>query len=106
MGTNAAGLTVTRHVGPHPSFVKVAQPYMLEQQIRDLLAETGVTEAKEDAMRLQGVAYLDNVRKHLMLCAFYGLDNPRMRYTDTSLQTSPHLQHGRHLLPQVPYHSC
>ena len=67
MATPAAGIPVTRHVGPHPSFVKVAQPYTVEQQIRELLASTGVTEAKEDAMRLQGVAYLDSVRKHLML---------------------------------------
>ena len=67
MATTATSTPVTRHVGPHPSFVKVAQPYMLEHQIRELLDNIGVTEAKEDSMRLQGVLYIDNVRKHLML---------------------------------------
>ncbi|KAI5269018.1 cyclin [Aureobasidium subglaciale] len=54
-------------VGPHPSFIKVANPYIFEQQIRSALAAIGVTEQKEDSIRLQGVHYIDNTRKALQL---------------------------------------
>ncbi|KAI5197022.1 cyclin [Aureobasidium subglaciale] len=54
-------------VGPHPSFIQVANPYIFEQQIRSSLAAIGATEQKEDSIRLQGVHYIDNTRKALQL---------------------------------------
>ncbi|KAI9826017.1 MAG: hypothetical protein M1819_007472, partial [Sarea resinae] len=53
--------------GPHPSFIQVAKPYVFEQNIEECLKATGATEAKEDNVRLQGVAWIDNVRKALQL---------------------------------------
>ena len=70
MATSHYTASEPRHVGPHPSHVKVAQPYIFEEQIRYLLAKTGVAEAKEDMMRLQGVSWIDNVRKALFLWVF------------------------------------
>ncbi|KAH0538798.1 hypothetical protein FGG08_004630 [Glutinoglossum americanum] len=46
--------------GPHPSFIQVAKPYVFEHEIRQCMAVTGVSEAKEDSMRLQGIAWIDN----------------------------------------------
>ena len=59
--------TENGRVGPHPSFIHVAKPYMLEQDIQNYMAETGVTQAKEDNIRLLGVAWIDTVRKALQL---------------------------------------
>jgi hypothetical protein len=58
---------VTGAVGPHPSFIQVAKPYVFEHKIRDSMAMTGVKEAKEDSMRLQGISWIDSVRKALQL---------------------------------------
>ncbi|MCJ1249709.1 RNA polymerase II C-terminal domain kinase beta subunit [Trapelia coarctata] len=55
------------HVGPHPSYIKVAKPYIFEEKLQDCMAVTGVTEAKEDNIRLMGVAWIDNLRKALHL---------------------------------------
>ncbi|KAI9655546.1 MAG: RNA polymerase II C-terminal domain kinase beta subunit [Bathelium mastoideum] len=54
-------------VGPHPSFIEVAKPYIFEQQLQECLAANGGSEAREDHIRLQGVAWIDRVRKALML---------------------------------------
>lgn len=54
-------------VGPHPSFIQVAKPYVFEQKLQDCMTAIGVTEAKEDTIRLQGVTWIDNVRKALQL---------------------------------------
>jgi len=54
-------------VGPHPSFINVANPYLFEQQIQACLAALGTTEAKEANARLQGVMWIDNVRRALQL---------------------------------------
>ncbi|KAI9816241.1 MAG: RNA polymerase II C-terminal domain kinase beta subunit [Pycnora praestabilis] len=54
-------------IGPHPSFIQVAKPYIFEQKLQDSMIATGVTEAKEDNIRLQGVAWIDSVRKALQL---------------------------------------
>ncbi|KAI9783815.1 MAG: RNA polymerase II C-terminal domain kinase beta subunit [Geoglossum umbratile] len=53
--------------GPHPSFIHVAKPYVFEHEIRQHTAATGVSEAKEDSMRLLGIAWIDSVRKALQL---------------------------------------
>ena len=50
-----------------PSFIRVAKPYMLEQEIQKCMAEHGLTQAKEDNLRLLGVAWIDTVRKALQL---------------------------------------
>jgi len=54
-------------VGPHPSFIEIAKPYMLQSRIQRCLAEVHMSDAKEDAVRLQGVAWIDQVRRALQL---------------------------------------
>ncbi len=53
--------------GPHPSFIQVAKPYVFEQKLQECMTAIGVNEAKEDNVRLQGVTWIDNVRKALQL---------------------------------------
>jgi CTD kinase subunit beta len=54
-------------VGPHPSYIEVAKPYILQSSINRCLSELGMVEAKEDLLRLQGITYIDNVRRALQL---------------------------------------
>ena len=54
-------------VGPHPSYIEIAKPYVFESKIRECLTIGGVSEAKDDSIRLQGVAWIDSVRKTLHL---------------------------------------
>ena len=54
-------------IGPHPSFIEVAKPYIFEQRLQGCLNNIGMTEAKEDANRLQGVMWIDSVRRSLQL---------------------------------------
>jgi hypothetical protein len=61
------GVAFDRSVGPHPSFIQVANPYIFEQGLQNCLTTLGATEHKEDSIRLQGVNYIDNVRKALQL---------------------------------------
>lgn len=51
----------------HPSFIQVAKPYIFEQTIQDCIAVMGVNPLREEALRLQGVAWLDSVRRVLHL---------------------------------------
>ena len=53
--------------GPHPSFIQVANPYIFEQKVQCCLTALGSSEAKEDNIRLQGVLWIDSVRKALQL---------------------------------------
>jgi len=62
-----APLMADEHVGPHPSFIEIAKPYIFEQKVQECIAKIGMTEAKEDVVRLQGVAWIDNVRKSMQL---------------------------------------
>ncbi|OJJ35668.1 hypothetical protein ASPWEDRAFT_40901 [Aspergillus wentii DTO 134E9] len=65
------------HLGPestmpdppsiHPSFIQVAKPYIFEQTIQNCIAAMGVNPLREEALRLQGVTWIDNVRKALHL---------------------------------------
>lgn len=57
--------------GPHPSFIQVAKPYVFEQKLQECMAVTGVTAAKEDNIRIQGVAWIDSVRKALQLYGYW-----------------------------------
>ena len=54
--------------GPDPSVIQVAKPYIFEQTIQTCRESLGVPEQKEDLARLQGVAWIDSVRKALQLC--------------------------------------
>ncbi|KAF2262154.1 cyclin-like protein [Lojkania enalia] len=54
-------------VGPHPSYIEVAKPYILQSAIQKCLDRIGMSEAKEDNVRLQGVTWIDNVRRSLQL---------------------------------------
>lgn len=55
------------HVGPHPSYIEIAKPYIFEPKIKECLIGAGVSEAKDDSIRLQGVAWIDSVRKAMHL---------------------------------------
>ncbi|KAF2996822.1 RNA polymerase II C-terminal domain kinase beta subunit [Curvularia kusanoi] len=54
-------------VGPHPSFIEVAKPYLLQSRIQTCLSNIQMSDAKEDAVRLQGVTWIDAVRRALSL---------------------------------------
>ena len=54
-------------IGPHPSFIQVAKPYIFENTIKECIAALGVSQLKEDNMRLQGVTWVDSIRKALLL---------------------------------------
>lgn len=61
-------------VGPHPSTIKVSAPYLSQAAIDARLQspsadvqERSLAEAKEESLRLQGVAWLDAVRRVLQL---------------------------------------
>lgn len=54
-------------VGPHPSYIEVAKPYILQSAVQRCLVDLAMSDAKEDAVRLQGVAYIDQVRRALQL---------------------------------------
>ncbi len=56
--------------GPHPSYIQVARPYVFEHQIQAALEGVGATELKEANNRLQGVAWIDTLRKAMDLFAF------------------------------------
>jgi hypothetical protein len=57
----------TDRVGPHPSYIETAIPYISQATIQECLSAAGVSEAKDDSIRLQGVAWIDSVRKALQL---------------------------------------
>lgn len=52
---------------PHPSFIQVAKPFVFEQTIQECLAAIGVDPLREESLRLQGVTWIDNVRRALHL---------------------------------------
>lgn len=52
---------------PHPSFIQVAKPYVFERTIQQCFAATGVDRLREDGIRIQGVTWIENVRKALRL---------------------------------------
>lgn len=55
------------HPGPHPSFIQLARLFISENKLQEELKAVGVPESREDAMRLQGVTWIDNTRKALRL---------------------------------------
>ncbi|GAB7359163.1 hypothetical protein MBLNU230_g5230t1 [Neophaeotheca triangularis] len=66
----------TKLVGPHPSTIRVSAQYMSQSVILGKLFPPSLTpsasdksllEAREDSWRLQGVSWLDNIRRSLQL---------------------------------------
>jgi len=51
----------------HPSFIQVANPYIFEQTVENCIESMGVNPLRETSLRLQGVAWLDGVRRALNL---------------------------------------
>lgn len=51
----------------HPSFIQVANPYIFEQTVESCIESMGVKPPRENSSRLQGVAWLDEVRRALNL---------------------------------------
>lgn len=87
-----------KSVGPHPSTIRVSAPYITQSAIEKRLQpasldaqERSLAEAREDSVRLQGVTWLDNVRRALQLpvktfttaCVYYHkfrLAHPTVEY--------------------------
>lgn len=57
----------TSVAGPHPSYIQVAHPYIFQSQIEELQLTLGVNTAREDASRIQGVQWIQDVRRALQL---------------------------------------
>ncbi|KAL8698171.1 MAG: hypothetical protein Q9224_001969 [Gallowayella concinna] len=53
--------------GPHPSYIQIAKPYVFESKIQECMLAAGVTEARDEDIRLQAVAWIDNVRRAMHL---------------------------------------
>ena len=51
----------------HPSFLQVAKPYIFEQTIQKCMASMAINPLREVNLRLQGVTWIDNVRRELNL---------------------------------------
>ena len=51
----------------HPSFIQIARPYIFEQPVQDCFAAMKVNTLREESLRLQGVTWIDNVRRALHL---------------------------------------
>lgn len=67
MGLEKNELTIPEPPPIHPSFIQVAKPYIFEQTIQDCIAVMGVNPLREEVLRLQGVTWIDNVRRVLHL---------------------------------------
>merc|ERR1712169_117840 len=67
MNGAGSGDAPARRIGRLPNFVQVAKSYVFEQQIQKSLHDTGVSQAREDSIRLAGVQWIDNVRRALKL---------------------------------------
>lgn len=74
----AADTTMTtdepKIIGPHPSTIRVSASYITQSAVEKRLQPSGldaqersIAEAREDGFRLQGVTWLDNVRRALQL---------------------------------------
>ena len=63
----ASPSSTTSRVGPHASFIQVAKPYIFQKKIDECISSSRVNTVKEDNFRLQGVTWIDNVRKALQL---------------------------------------
>jgi hypothetical protein len=55
------------HVGPPPSFIYVAKRFIFQQQLQTHMIAIGNNPTREDNYRLQGVQWINDVRKALSL---------------------------------------
>jgi CTD kinase subunit beta len=69
--------TENGRIGPPTSFIQVAKPYIFEQTIQECLKTTGVSQAREDTIRLAGVQWIDSVRKALKLWETFVVERRR-----------------------------
>ncbi|KAL8904556.1 MAG: hypothetical protein Q9171_007014 [Xanthocarpia ochracea] len=46
--------------GPHPSYIQIAKPYIFETRIQECMLAAGINEARDEDIRLQAVAWIDN----------------------------------------------
>ncbi|KAL9103756.1 MAG: hypothetical protein Q9163_001215 [Psora crenata] len=53
--------------GPHPSFIEVAKPFIFESKVHECLVRAKVSESEDAKVRLQGIAWIDSVRKAMHL---------------------------------------
>ncbi|KAI4288416.1 MAG: hypothetical protein L6R35_002313 [Caloplaca aegaea] len=53
--------------GPHPSYIQIAKPYIFDSKIQECLLVAGVTETRDDSIRLQAVTWMDSARRALHL---------------------------------------
>lgn len=53
--------------GPMPSHIQVAKPYVFHQAIEGCFNDLGVTQDREDKIRLAGVRWIDETRRALKL---------------------------------------
>ncbi|KAL8966032.1 MAG: hypothetical protein Q9183_003555 [Haloplaca sp. 2 TL-2023] len=53
--------------GPHPSYIQTAKPYIFESKIQECVLAAGITEARDDSVRLQAVTWIDSVRRAMHL---------------------------------------
>lgn len=60
-----------QRAGPHPSFIQVAKPYVFEQRLQGYIIANGANQTREDGIRLQGVHWIDEVRKALHLYVWF-----------------------------------
>jgi CTD kinase subunit beta len=65
--TAPSGSLAPKRPGALANYVQVAKSYVFEQEIQNRLRENGVSQAREDNIRLAGVQWIDNVRRALKL---------------------------------------
>jgi CTD kinase subunit beta len=100
MGAKRTADGEPKRIGPHPGTIKVAHQYssqafldkVLYQHVGDNTQERSLAEAREDHLRLQGVTWIDQVRRALQLpirtyttaCTYFHLlrlDHPTTDYS-------------------------
>ena len=54
--------------GPHPSYIETAKPFVFESKVHECLTHARVSESEDAKVRLQGIAWIDSVRKAMHLC--------------------------------------
>lgn len=59
--------TADGKLGPHPSYIEVAKPFIFENRIIECLTTGGLSETRDDKIRLEGITWIDNVRRALHL---------------------------------------
>jgi CTD kinase subunit beta len=70
MAPTAAAAPAADPPGPHPSYIQVAKPFVFEQKVQGQIIATGANPAREDNFRLQGVQWIDEVRRALQLSVY------------------------------------